>query len=201
MTLNTASLPIRLGGNICLDFINTRDYFHCNPCTDSLTDYAKLIAWCWQSGLITEIDGERLIADADTQRSAAAAALEAALVLRDALYRILTAKIMGDSPVPPDLVLMNHALVGRRRIIQQDAAGFDWTWTQPVDLPHVIAPIAFEAALLLTSDQLQRVRQCPNCGWLFVDTSRNHSRRWCSMDICGSQVKSRRQYQRRKQNP
>ena len=61
-------------------------------------------------------------------------------------------------------------------------------------------PIAHEAAELLTANELGRVRECPgpNCGWLFLDMSKNRSRRWCSMEVCGNAAKARRHYQRQK---
>jgi len=48
--------------------------------------------------------------------------------------------------------------------------------------------------LLTSSQRLNQVRQCrgDNCGWLFVDGSKNHSRRWCDMRDCGNRAKVRR---------
>jgi predicted RNA-binding Zn ribbon-like protein len=79
-------------------------------------------------------------------------------------------------------------------------AGYAWQYTHaPDDLLWMLAPIARSAAALLTSDQLYRVGECADlhgCGWLFYDTSRNRSRRWCSMDSCGNRAKAQRHYQR-----
>jgi predicted RNA-binding Zn ribbon-like protein len=59
-------------------------------------------------------------------------------------------------------------------------------------------PIASSAADLLTSERLKKVRLCEakTCTWLFLDESRNHSRRWCDMKVCGNREKARRHYQR-----
>ncbi|MCB0153982.1 MAG: CGNR zinc finger domain-containing protein, partial [Anaerolineae bacterium] len=59
------------------------------------------------------------------------------------------------------------------------------------------------AAELLTSDRLNRVGQCAgeSCGWLFLDTTRNHSRRWCEMEHCGNRAKAKRHYRRRTTRP
>lgn len=199
-SLDSIYLPLRLGGNLCLDFVNTRDYFNCDPCADGLVQYPFLLAWCRQSDLISDEDAARLLAHAGQKPALAAEALDAAIKLRAALYLIFSAVATNTQPDEDDLSLLNHALSGRRRIVQATDQGFEWVWAQPLDLLHVVTPVAYEAAKLLTSSQLEHVRQCPNCGWLFIDTSRNHSRRWCSMDLCGSQVKSRRQYERRKRN-
>ena len=78
---------------------------------------------------------------------------------------------------------------------------FNWSWAAGQDdLDYMLWPVVRTAADLLTSDDLLRVRECARtgCDWLFVDLSKNHSRRWCSMNMCGSRVKARRYYQRRK---
>lgn len=67
-----------------------------------------------------------------------------------------------------------------------------------------LTPIAFEAALavsalsLLRDDTVARLRICPNCTWLFVDRSRNSSRLWCDMAVCGNRRKASRHYHRRR---
>ena len=77
---------------------------------------------------------------------------------------------------------------------------FAWTWAVGAEeLDRVVWPVVRSAAALLTSGSLERVRQCAGdgCDWLFVDLSKNQSRRWCSMDMCGSRAKSRRYYRRK----
>ena len=76
---------------------------------------------------------------------------------------------------------------------------------QPYGDPSL--PIAFEAALavsalsLLSGDAVERLKICPNCNWLFLDRSRNASRVWCDMTVCGNRHKARRHYNRRKTPP
>jgi predicted RNA-binding Zn ribbon-like protein len=80
--------------------------------------------------------------------------------------------------------------------------GYDWTWVpEEKALEQMLWPIARSAADLLTSPELGRVKRCARegCDWLFVDESKNHSRRWCSMSLCGSRVKARRYYRRQKE--
>ena len=75
---------------------------------------------------------------------------------------------------------------------------FAWDWTPENALDRVLWPVVRDAAELLSGEDLDRVGRCAdaNCGWLFLDTSRNHSRRWCSMKDCGNRAKARRHYQR-----
>ena len=49
---------------------------------------------------------------------------------------------------------------------------------------------------LLSSGNLRRLRICPNCNWLFLDRSRNSSRLWCDMAVCGNRQKAKRHYLR-----
>lgn len=85
------------------------------------------------------------------------------------------------------------------REVARDGEGFSWRWRAPVSsLEAPLWPILQSAADLLTSADLARLRQCNghNCTWLFLDRSKNKSRRWCDMQICGNRAKSRRHYAR-----
>jgi predicted RNA-binding Zn ribbon-like protein len=86
-----------------------------------------------------------------------------------------------------------------RLTITRSAEGYEWSWAADEGgLDRMLWPIARSAADLLTSPELGSVRRCARegCDWLFVDRSKNHSRRWCSMSLCGSRVKARRYYRR-----
>ncbi|MCK4470533.1 MAG: CGNR zinc finger domain-containing protein, partial [Anaerolineae bacterium] len=96
-------------------------------------------------------------------------------------------------------LLMLHEALSRLEI-RPSADRFEWAWVLGEnDLDRMLWPIVRSAAELLTSGDLRKVRQCARegCDWLFVDASKNHSRRWCSMNMCGSRVKARRYYQRK----
>ena len=199
MNLNSYQFPVQLAGNLCLNFTNTIEFRESEACLEFLHSYDQALAWCHMNDLISESDALRLEHAAMERPGEAEAAFHAVLDLRETLYRIFTAVIADQAPAAADLARLNQTLAPPRQIAAQDGR-FQWRWVQSDDFTHILAPIALAAAELLTSNQLQWVHQCPNCGWLFLDTSRNHSRRWCSMDFCGSQVKSRRQYERRKRN-
>jgi predicted RNA-binding Zn ribbon-like protein len=133
----------------------------------------------------------------------AAAALDRAIELRAVIYRTFSALAARRQPRPRDLVALNGALrdVLPRLELRPSAGGLEWAWASTRDeLDWMLWSIVRSAADLLTSQDLGRVRECARqgCDWLFVDTSKNHSRRWCSMDLCGSRVKARRYYRRRK---
>ena len=191
---------MRVGGNLSLDFTNTIEFRGSEACLEFLESYPSLLAWCWRNDLIDDAEAERLSTLSAERADQADRAFHAAVDLREAIHGICQAVIASDSPAQVELDLLNQMLasVQPQRRLEVNGQSFTWAWVQSDDLAHILAPIVLAAAELLVSDELGRVRQCPNCGWLFVDTSRNHSRRWCSMDFCGSKIKSRRQYERRK---
>jgi predicted RNA-binding Zn ribbon-like protein len=131
----------------------------------------------------------------------AAAALRLAIRLREALYRIFSAAAAGRLPADADLRLLNAMAaeaLSRQWIVHRDR-GFVWEWRQAgSDLRRPLWPVVRSAVELLTSDERRGVRECasPTCSWLFLDHSRNHSRRWCDMKVCGNRAKARRFYRR-----
>jgi predicted RNA-binding Zn ribbon-like protein len=194
------------GGALGLDFANTWSD-RGRPETDGLHGYPDLLAFARQTGGASEDEAARLAARAAREPRVAAAALGRALDLREAVYRIFSAIAAGRPPVAGDLDLLNAALpeaLSHLRLAPR-GSGFGWAWEAPAPrapeppLDAPLWPVLRSAAELLTSDEIGRVRECasPSCTWLFVDRSRNRSRRWCSMETCGNRAKAHRHYQRR----
>ena len=196
-----ASVLSLRGGRLCLDFANTADWHASNLPVEHLTSYAELVAWGLHVGTLTKRQGQRLLAEATDRPLAATAVLERAIVLRDAVYRLFSAVSRGLEPQAADLAVLNAELsktLGHSRLVPT-GEGFAWDWSGGEDaLDRMLWPVVHDAADLLTSRELDRVGQCADdrCGWLFLDTSRNRSRRWCSMEDCGNRAKARRHYQR-----
>lgn len=193
-----------VGGHLCLDFANTVSTHDAATDREYLAGYDDLVVWARHAGILTQPEAEALIHNAARQPGPAAAALGRAVALREMIYRIFSAFVEGREPGGMDLAALNAGLreASARLEIAPSAGGFEWTWVLDKDeLDRVLWPIAGSAANLLTSADLGRVRQCARqgCDWLFVDLSKNQSRRWCSMELCGSRVKSRRYYRRKKQ--
>jgi predicted RNA-binding Zn ribbon-like protein len=187
----------RLGGRTCLDFVNTVSSRVQPDFSEYLPDYCALAAWARQVDLIGKqraFDLQRMAANAP---QAARRAHRAAVELREALYRIFSAIIDGETPRHSDMAALNERLV-RARPLQSfvaSAGGFVWRWNkESYDLEAPALLVAIAAADFLTGDDLSRLKRCPppeGCGWLFYDESRNRSRRWCSMETCGSWAKSK----------
>jgi predicted RNA-binding Zn ribbon-like protein len=187
------------GGRVCVDFANTRGS---SSASDHLNDYADLVAFAAQSDLITPRDAEWLRAEARRDPVSANAVLTRAKRLREALRAIFVSLAAGADLPEADLDAFNFDLaasLAHARVVPTHAGdGYQWGWTgRNLDAP--LWPITRSAADLLTSDaERARVRECgaDDCVWLFMDTTRNRSRQWCSMQSCGNREKARRHYQR-----
>ena len=142
-----------------------------------------------------------LLREAARRPELAAQSLERAIRLRETCYRIFSAVAGGGSPKVVDIETLNAFLpeaLAHMGIVQGDGI-FTWEWASSEgDLDQIIWPVARAAADLLTSQTVSRVGEClgDGCGWLFLDMSRNRSRRWCSMEECGNRAKARRYYAR-----
>jgi predicted RNA-binding Zn ribbon-like protein len=187
-----------IGGELCLDFCNTVGGKRGVTTREYLDSYATLISWAEQAGLLNEPQAGALARKAARRPTDAAALLSRALGLREAIYQICLAIVAGKRAPDADLAQLNSELgrgLGRMRVVSQ-GTGFAWQWPRDdgaLDCP--LGPIARSAAELLTcGEAVEHVRQCQgdNCGWLFVDASKNHSRRWCDMRDCGNRAKIRR---------
>jgi predicted RNA-binding Zn ribbon-like protein len=189
-----------LGGALCLDFANTANWHKSEQPVELLTSYRDLVEWSRHADLLTEQEADRLLREADDRPIDAERVRERAVDLREAIYRIFTAVADDRKPDVDDLELLNGALgpaLSNARIVEaQD--GFTWDWADSAALDRMLWPVARSAAELLASAQLDRARQCADekCGWLFLDMSRNRSRRWCAMEYCGNRNKARTYYRR-----
>jgi predicted RNA-binding Zn ribbon-like protein len=198
-------LPTRVGGRTCLDFANTvgprrpgeqaRDY---------LTGFRELVMWGVDAGLLTSAQADRLLKVADRDPRQAVAVHRSGVRLREAIYQVFSAVAQGQQPPADDLGTMQDFYLTALRHARIDSVpgGLAWIWPEDDTLERVLWPVARSAVELAVSGQLTRVKQCPGdsdtCRWLFFDTSKNATRRWCSMRTCGSHLKSQRQSARRR---
>jgi len=191
-------------GRLCLDFTNTVQTRPLSEKVDLIKSYADLLSWAHQATILTPGEAAGLAETARQQTRAADDALAQALSLREALYRILSARAAGLPAPTPDLHTVNKAIgkaMTRAGLSPSAAGGFEWGWPDaPIGVDRVAWWVARSAAELLTSANLPGVRECAgyDCGRLFMDGTKNRSRRWCAMASCGNRAKGRRHYERRK---
>ena len=186
-----------------LDFVNTLDYrFGPDGALERLRDYADLLRFAEQTRLLDARQVRRLGGSVPPQ--AAARALKSARRLREALASTFYAVVDGQPP--PDAALQTlqrhfHA-ASRHRELRWESAGLEWHWGRfktHAELP--VWMLALAASELLSSGSAERVRACAaeSCRWLFLDTSKNHTRRWCDMKVCGNRMKAKRYQARHRQ--
>ncbi len=192
-----------IGGALCLDFVNTVSSHHEEQAHEHLNSYDDLLEWARQRGVLSEGEIEGLAREAARQPAAADSALRRAIELRHAIYRIFAALSSGKPTPRVSLDRLNKYLAGAlaHAIVTEEESGFTWGWSGgESELDRMLWPVARSTADLLVSEQIGRVRECGghDCGWLFVDTSKNKSRRWCDMGDCGNRAKAHRHYRRQK---
>lgn len=192
------------GGRLCLDFVNTVTGMRGVSPTERLPGYPELVEFARQSGALDDLRARRLLAEARRRPADAAAALRGAAELREALYRILLARVRGVAAAGADLERLSHALgasLSHRRL-ERRGDGIALTWEDSPALDAPLWPIVASAGELLASrDELERVRVCglfdtEECSWIFLDESRAGTRRWCSMKDCGNRAKARRHHRK-----
>lgn len=189
-----------VAGRLCLDFCNTTRDRTGEP-EERLTDYGELVGWSWRAGILNAEEAARLQRMARRSPTEAVSVLERAIGLREAMHQVFQAAATDRRVRPESLELLNGELgraMARSQVVQADT-GYAWVWAEGGRaLDSMLWPIARSAADLLTSGDLTTVRQCGGraCGWLFLDTSRNRTRRWCDMRVCGNRAKARRHHER-----
>ncbi len=190
-----------VGGHICLDFVNTVGNHLTDQPGDWLTSYHDLVVWGQHAGALTETEAKFLIRLSNDQPEAADLALEWAKNLRETIYRLLLSAIRQETPEQTDIQTLNQSIaeLPARVGVTYDGARYIWQFPSGMDrLDAALWRVVWAAGDLLTSDQLAQVKVCEGdgCGWMFLDTSRNRTRRWCSMADCGNRAKANRYYQR-----
>lgn len=208
------SLPFRfVGGDVSLDFVNTVDWTSRGLERDRIGSYARLIEWATAAGLVDEQEASRLLRRAATRSGDAASVHAHATALRWTLHRLVAA--LADESRAPSAVRLPLEAFNRfvadtlvhARLAFLDSSGApagthpQWTWAREPDrLDGFLWPVVRGAANLIASDEAARLRVCPgpDCGWVYVDRSRNGMRRWCEMSTCGTDEKTRRRRERLK---
>lgn len=187
---------------LCLEFANTADWHASAQPTESLLSYHDLLTWAQEHHLLSITEQGALGSLAASSPVTAAAVLAQAIELREAIYHIFVALAASATPDARDIACLNLALAEALPYlqVQPSSQGYVWGWATGMDtVAALLRPIALSAAHLLTSAQVDRVKQCEDdrgCGFLFIDTSKNRSRRWCSMESCGNRAKVQRHRRR-----
>ncbi len=199
---NAGNLSLE-GGKLCLDFTNTVDWRNDNKRRKEwLNNFSDLILWSRHVGILEEKTARALSLKASRQPDKARQIYKKAIELREILFHIFSSLAAERKPEDYNLSIFNRFLVeamGESCVVSSQN-GFTWSFCpDPDSMDFILNPIIKSAADLLVSSDLKRVKICAekSCGWLFIDMSRNYSRRWCNMKDCGNRAKAHRYYQRK----
>lgn len=200
-TRSTPWFPL-IGHHRCLDFVNTEVMVK-GQRRELLTDFGAWLAWLVQAGVIADATA-RTLRDRWTGKSGAERALAEVRhfrrILRETLERIVQGR-----PVPREVIeAVNHRLRGRTGYVEVTKVRGGYVkrvhaeFAVPADL---LISLAEAASDLLCDADLSLIRRCENerCILFFYDQTKNHSRRWCSMEVCGNRMKVAAFYQRRRE--
>jgi predicted RNA-binding Zn ribbon-like protein len=185
--------------DLCLGYVNTVTWRGSDPPTESLHEFAELLAWLEKSAGIAPASLQPLRAWAREHPKKAASLFADSIALREALFRIFSAVAAGEAVRDADFVALRDAVAEtpeRRQIARADGA---YAWRVEPLRPAVaglLAPVLWSAGDLMLTARERRIRRCANdkCLWLFVDASKSGTRRWCDMTSCGNRAKAQRHY-------
>lgn len=196
-TARPAPLPAEsVDADRVLAFINTLSSRPTAAPVERLVSYDALVAWAREQHLVSAAAAERLVAAAKRHPHQAALALARAKEFREALSGLAAAIDSGRPPAADVLTTIGNALAtayANGRLVPHEGT-LQWIAGAEDDLERIVWEIGRAAGRLVVSPRLGRVRACAagDCGWWFVDDTKNRSRRWCDMTLCGNREKLRR---------
>jgi predicted RNA-binding Zn ribbon-like protein len=199
------NLPV-VGGHLALDFANTVDDPDGTARYDHAGTFPELVGWSVRIGILHPDKAATLLASGTEHPRARAAALQKAHALRSLLIETFsTVAMINSGELAPGAVLdarwhdlrsyVTDAMAHSELVPGDHKYELDWPVIMRLD--SMLWPIAVAAVQLLTSPQLARVKKCAGCPWVFLDQSKNLSRRWCAMEDCGTHEKIVRYVARR----
>lgn len=192
-------LPL-VGGALCLDFVNTTGNRSGAEPRERLRSLADVAVFARRAGLLGAAQARAL---SRRRRAGAGAALAGLIALREALYRIFRAALEGRAPARADLARLDREqrAAAARRALSWSKKERVWRLETSADGLRAISDALVGSAVeLLCSSELGRLAKCGECDWLFLDGTKNRSRRWCKK-TCGDRVKARAYYRRKRRAP
>ena len=187
--------------DLSLDFANTV-IWRGSAREDSLHSLSDLLKWLTSSGTVSARSAAELQNWFDGHPVIAASVFADAIELRETLYRLLRSVAIGSAPATDDLRHLNRALgkAAQRSNLDHADSRFGWRIDAKPTAASLLTPALWSAADILVGPEPARLRECANdrCLWLFLDDSKNGTRRWCSMQSCGNRAKAHRHYLRQK---
>jgi predicted RNA-binding Zn ribbon-like protein len=182
---------------LCLDFCNTGQGARGTRGTEWITDFNDLIDWLQAAEAIGKAQATQLQRGAADTPESASRVWARAISFREGLFRVLVARTRGHAAAREDVALIEAENARTLPFARLSWTGERYAWSEDVaasTAEAALRPLVRSAVELLASEKLARLQRCGNstCYWLFLDETRNHSRRWCEMASCGNLLKVRR---------
>lgn len=193
----TDAKPFELiGGNLALDFVNTLPAWD-----DPERGYSEFLRFARETGLLSAARWRSLAKAQDEAQRLQVVKMTARL--RESLQDLCAAAADGCALPARSLAVLNNyiASAAAKRKLRPEGPGAVWVWeNEPLDAFAPLWPVVWSAADLLASRERPPLRRCAceSCGYFFLDTSKNQSRRWCDMKVCGNRAKARSHYQKKR---
>jgi predicted RNA-binding Zn ribbon-like protein len=192
-----------VAGGLALDFANTSSGRGGSRHLEHLRSAADVVTWARHAGVIEDTTQAQLNERLEAGDRAFSTLLRDALTLREAVFRIACAVARRGEPDQADLSLLSArcAAALAKATIEMRSDGARWRWPLSEPIPEtILGPVALSAVGLLREGDPTRLKQCPgeHCGWVFFDMTKNRSRRWCEMSVCGNRAKAKAHYRRLK---
>lgn len=198
-TIETLELD---GGALCLNFVNTVKSRFEDPLFEFIVTPADMLLWTCRVPICDEDSKGRINNYVDNNKGKAITELKKILEIRELLYRIFHQLSQKKRPAEKDIRHFNEILsktfIFMKLEINENIETKIICGYEPVDLLWAIPPIVKSAYELLISEAINRIKECPNCGWLYLDKSKNNSRLWCNMKTCGNTIKIKKYYEKNK---
>lgn len=199
--MSPATSPLRfIGGDPSIDFVNTVDWTSRGLEQEQLVSYGDLLRWAQGAAVLSHHSARSLIAHAKAAPAEAESALAAARHTRWVLKQLFTGIASGRVDQRALSAFNDRLNESGPRLMLAGASrhletGLEWQWRGvETNCEAPLWPVIWAAARLLASAEVELIKECGghDCGWLFLDRSRNGLRRWCQMRTCGTREKSRR---------
>jgi predicted RNA-binding Zn ribbon-like protein len=192
-----AATLVLVGGELAFDLANTSSGRGSSDFHEHLRMPSDVANWAEHAHLLLPEDAEWLKAATHADVGLGEHLLRSLTMLREDIYEVGSELAAGRSPAiaPVDRIRAVYARCLDRAHLSPFSANFAWTWsTRSAPVESVLGPVSLSALTILMQADLTRVKQCQGdkCGWLFLDTTKNKSRRWCEMEVCGNRAKQKR---------
>lgn len=213
-TFNINTLPL-IGGGLVIDFVNTTNGRRPDGNTkyknENINNFEDLLKWSSRVGLISNdvyfsLERKLIQGQKNTENTQTNNILNDILIFREKIYSLLY-KITLDKKIATEdydfLNICNSKLLSYKTLSYQNNS-FSWEFIEPIDLPsfyrYFIGELTFQTIQLIISPGVKKIKICSSlsCDWLFFDTSKNSTRRWCIMSVCGNREKAAKIFRKRK---